>query len=91
MIFKWKIAVLGDSSVGKTSLVRHYCEGAFREDYISTIGVSFLRKEISLENHQITLQIWDLGGQNIFSSVRNNYLKGTHGSLILFDLTEKST
>lgn len=91
MLFKWKISVLGDSSVGKTSLVRHFCEGFFREDYISTIGVSFLRKEIKLGEHNVTLQIWDLGGQTIFSNIRNNYLKGTHGALILFDLTEKST
>jgi small GTP-binding protein len=91
MIFKWKICVLGDSSVGKTSLVRHFCEGSFKEDYISTIGVSFLRKEVKLGDNQVTLQIWDLGGQTIFSSVRSNYLKGTHGALVLFDLTEKST
>jgi small GTP-binding protein len=91
MLFKWKISVLGDSSVGKTSLVRHFCEGFFREDYISTIGVSFLRKEIVIGEHNVTLQIWDLGGQTIFSNIRNNYLKGTHGALILFDLTEKST
>jgi small GTP-binding protein len=91
MLFKWKISVLGDSSVGKTSLVRHFCEGYFKEDYISTIGVSFLRKEIKLGEHNVTLQIWDLGGQTIFSNIRNNYLKGTHGALILFDLTEKST
>lgn len=91
MIFKWKICVLGDSSVGKTSLVRHFCEGSFREDYISTIGVSFLRKDIQLDQHQVTLQIWDLGGQTIFSSVRNTYLRGTHGAMILFDLTEKTT
>ena len=73
--------------MGKTSLVRHFCEGSFREDYISTIGVSFLKKEISLDTHQITLQIWDLGGQTIFSTVRNNYLRGSHGvsDFIRFD------
>jgi len=92
MIFKWKISVLGDPSVGKTSLVRHYCEGYFRENYLSTIGVSFLKKSLDLrlnnDIHKIILQIWDLGGQIIFSNVRNNYLHGTNGALILFDLTE---
>jgi small GTP-binding protein len=95
MLYKWKVCVLGDASVGKTSLVRHYCEGMFREDYLSTIGVSFLRKDVKLNingiNSEITLQLWDLGGQTIFSGVRVNYLRGTNGALILFDLTNKLT
>lgn len=91
MIFKWKISVCGDSSVGKTSLVRRFVTGAFSDAYLSTIGVTFLRKEIALEGNEITLQIWDLGGQNLFSSVRANYLRGTHGAMILFDLTQKTT
>ncbi|MHA1819786.1 MAG: Rab family GTPase [Promethearchaeota archaeon] len=95
MIFKWKVCVLGDASVGKTSLVRHYCEGYFRENYLSTIGVSFLRKEIKMELdgelHDVVLQLWDLGGQTIFSSVRRSYLKGTNGAIVMFDLTSKIT
>ncbi len=92
MIFKWKISVLGDPSVGKTSLVRHFCDGYFRENYLSTIGVSFLRKDLKIHDYQVTLQIWDVGGQSIFGGqLRENYLRGSHGSVILFDLTEKST
>lgn len=95
MIYKWKVCVLGDAAVGKTSLVRHYCEGYFRENYLSTIGVSFLRKNLDInvdgQKHGVVLQLWDLGGQTIFSTVRANYLKGTSGALILFDLTEKIT
>jgi small GTP-binding protein len=91
MIFKWKLVVLGDPSVGKTSLVRHFCEGYFSEDYLATIGVSFLRKELTIDEHTVGLQIWDLGGTNMFSNVRANYIKGSHGALVLFDLTEKGT
>ncbi len=92
MIFKWKIVILGDPSVGKTSLVRHFCDGYFRENYLSTIGVSFLRKELSIQDYKVTLQLWDIGGQSIFGGkLRENYLRGAHGALILFDLTEKST
>jgi small GTP-binding protein len=91
MIFKWKISVCGDSSVGKTSLVRRFVTGAFSDAYLSTIGVTFLRKELTMDGHDITLQIWDLGGQNLFSSVRANYLRGSHGAMILFDLTQKTT
>ncbi len=96
MRYKWKVCILGDASVGKTSLVRHYCEGYFREDYLTTIGVSFLRKEINLNiNNEndvpCVLNLWDLGGQTMFSTVRQEYLKGTDGAIILFDLTEKMT
>lgn len=92
MIFKWKVSILGDPSVGKTSLVRHYCEGYFKENYLSTIGVSFLRKEVNIDGNQITLQLWDLGGQSIFGGqLRENYLRGSHGVLILFDLTAPAT
>jgi Ras-related protein Rab-35 len=92
MIFKWKVAILGDPSVGKTSLVRHFCDGYFKENYLSTIGVSFLRKELKLDENSVTLQLWDVGGQSIFGGqLRENYLRGSHGALILFDLTEKMT
>lgn len=95
MLYKWKVCVLGDASVGKTSLVRHYCEGTFREDYLSTIGVSFLKKDVKISINgkecDVILQLWDLGGQTIFSGVRLNYLRGSNGALILFDLTNKIT
>jgi len=61
--YKFKIVVGGDSSVGKTSLIRHFCEGFFRDAYLSTIGVSFLKKDIKLMDNEISFQIWDVGGQ----------------------------
>jgi small GTP-binding protein len=92
MIFRWKIAVVGDPSVGKTSLIRRFVTGAFSESYLSTIGVTFLRKELTLEQDvQANMQVWDLGGQSIFANMRTNYLRGTNGALIVFDLTQKTT
>ncbi len=93
---KFKICVLGDPSVGKTSLIHHFCEGFFRESYLSTIGVAFLTKnlEIDVEGRgkvNVLLQIWDIGGQSIFSRLRANYLKGSQGTFILFDVTNKNT
>ena len=91
MIYKWKCVILGDPAVGKTSLVRHYCDGYFQESYLTTIGVSFMRKEINYKDSTVVLQLWDIGGQAMFSSVRSNYLKGTHAAMIMFDLTRKGT
>lgn len=92
MIFRWKLAVVGDPSVGKTSLIRRFVTGAFSESYLSTIGVTFLRKELPLTpDVQANMQIWDLGGQSIFANMRSNYLRGTNGAIVVFDLTQKTT
>ncbi len=92
---KFKMVILGDASVGKTSLVHHFCEGYFRESYLSTIGVAFLTKTIDLEydgrSVNIVLQLWDIGGQSIFQSIRKNYLKGSQSALIVYDVTNRSS
>ncbi|MHA1733771.1 MAG: Rab family GTPase [Promethearchaeota archaeon] len=94
MIFKFKVIIVGDAAVGKTSLIRHYCDGYFKDTYRSTIGVSFLKKTLNLDHngeHKVTLQLWDVGGQALFSSVRPNYYRGAHGALILFDVTNSQS
>lgn len=53
---------VGDSQIGKTSLMVKYVEGTFDEDFIQTLGVNFMEKTISLRNNEITFSIWDLGG-----------------------------
>ena len=93
---KFKLVVLGDASVGKTSLIHSFVEGYFRESYLATIGVAFLTKNINttLKNGKkanIVLQIWDIGGQSIFQSIRSNYLKGAQGAFILFDVTNRNS
>ncbi len=94
-MLKFKICVLGDPSVGKTSLIHHFCEGYFKESYLSTIGVAFLTKSMELNqlgrNLKITLQIWDIGGQELFAKLRANYLKGSQGAFIMFDVTSKNS
>ncbi|OLS14672.1 MAG: small GTP-binding protein [Promethearchaeota archaeon CR_4] len=89
--YRFKIVVSGDPSVGKTTLIRHFCEGFFRQAYLSTIGVSFLKKEIDLGDDKVAFSIWDVGGQQIFQNIRPTYYKGAHGALILFDVTNIST
>jgi len=95
MPIKIKLCVLGDPSVGKTSLIRHYCEGFFKENYLSTIGVDFNRKTMDIningESKQVMMTIWDIGGQTLWAAVRGNYLNGAQGILLLFDLTNRSS
>ena len=58
-----KVGMVGDSQIGKTSLMVKYVEGNFNEDYIQTLGVNFMEKTIALRATDITFSIWDLGGE----------------------------
>ncbi|QRW07428.1 Septum-promoting GTP-binding protein 1 [Ceratobasidium sp. AG-Ba] len=63
-----KVGMVGDSQIGKTSLMVKYVEGSFDEDYIQTLGVNFMEKTISVRRTTITFSIWDLGGQESSST-----------------------
>lgn len=85
--FKFKLVLLGNPAVGKTSLVYRFIENRFRTDYKSTLGVNLLKKDVICDGKMISLQIWDLGGQESFRSLRKLYLEGSHGGLLIFDMT----
>ncbi|MFX0081654.1 MAG: Rab family GTPase [Candidatus Hodarchaeota archaeon] len=89
---KWviKITLLGEKNVGKTSLVYRFIENKFRENYKATLGVNLLKKDMDI-NGGVSAQIWDLGGQESFKSLRRLYLEGANGGLVIFDLTDRST
>ncbi|MFX1283304.1 MAG: Rab family GTPase [Promethearchaeota archaeon] len=89
-----KIVLLGQGSVGKTSLIRRYVQHTFTHDYITTIGSNFLIKKICLDrekNINITLQLWDLSGQDSFRTIRARYYLHARGGILVFDLTRPST
>jgi len=87
-----KICLLGEANVGKTSLVYRYIENKFRENYKSTLGVNLLKKDLHIkERGDVSAQIWDLGGQESFKSLRKLYLEGANGALLIYDCTKKKT
>ncbi|MFX1395825.1 MAG: Rab family GTPase [Promethearchaeota archaeon] len=87
-----KVCLLGEANVGKTSLLYRYIENKFRDNYKATLGVNLLKKEAEIEGFGIvTIQIWDLGGQESFKSLRQLYLEGANGAFIVFDVTKKDT
>ena len=87
-----KITLLGEANVGKTSLVYRFIENKFRESYKSTLGVNLLKKDMDISDYGgVSAQIWDLGGQESFKSLRKLYLEGANGALVIFDLTKKET
>jgi len=86
-----KVGMVGDSEVGKTSLMVRYVEGKFDEDYIVTLGVNFMEKKITIRNNDINFSIWDLGGQREFLSMLPLVCNDAVAILFLFDLSRKST
>ncbi len=94
MELKAKVTLLGDSEVGKTSLILRYVKNEFTEVYKQTLGADFMTKRIDIGGNpdkRITLAIWDLAGQEQFSNLREYYLAGTLAAIICFDLTQKIT
>jgi len=89
----YKLVILGDSAVGKTSLINQFIEGSFQEDYKPTLGANIVRKDISIEeiNAKVRLIIWDLAGQEKYSVIRSMYYQGCQGALLVFDLTRYNT
>ena len=86
-----KILILGDSSVGKTSLLLQYADGYFPTIYVATIGIEYKVKKININGADINLQIWDTAGEERFRSITQNYMKGADGILYVYDITQKSS
>lgn len=87
-----KVGMLGDSYVGKTSLMVKYVENKFEEDYIQTLGINFMEKIISLRERTVTFTIFDLGGgENEFNQMIPLVCADSAAILFMFDLTRRAT
>jgi small GTP-binding protein len=86
-----KIVLLGDTGVGKTSLVYRFIENRFSTDFKSTLGVNLLKRTVEVEGNQVTVQIWDLGGQEAYKRLRKLYLDGASGALLVYDVTNTAS
>jgi Ras-related protein Rab-7A len=86
-----KIIILGDSGVGKTSLMNQYCNKRFSNQYKATIGADFLTKDVMIDDKLVTLQIWDTAGQERFQSLGVAFYRGADACILVYDITaEKS-
>jgi small GTP-binding protein len=87
-----KICMIGDFSVGKTSLTSRFVKNIFSEKYFSTVGVKVDAKELQLDNHKILkLMVWDVAGKDAFTTLDDNYLRGSSGYLLVADGTRPQT
>ena len=82
-----KLLLVGDSNVGKTSLLLQYTENSFPEEHGATVGIEYRVKMFQYQNYQIKLQIWDTAGQERFHSITNNFFHNADGILFVYDIT----
>ncbi|MFX0047905.1 MAG: Rab family GTPase [Candidatus Hermodarchaeota archaeon] len=89
----YKVIVIGDPAVGKTSLLAKFAKNRFEEKYLPTIGVSILKEPIELEDKGITvtLMFWDIAGQPQFYMLHRPYYNGADGMILVFDVSRSST
>ncbi|NJK99958.1 MAG: GTP-binding protein [Spirulinaceae cyanobacterium RM2_2_10] len=92
-----KICLVGDFSVGKTSLIRRFVDGQFSDEYLSTVGVKLSRKVAKLPQPtaagvtDVELLIWDIEGQTQFKAIAPSYLQGSKGAIIVADVKRPET
>lgn len=89
--FVFKVLLLGDGAVGKTSLISMFTKGFIKQDYKMTIGVDIMTKTVQIQGYTAKLSIWDLAGQQRFKAIRSAFYGGVAGALLVFDLTRALT
>lgn len=87
----FKVLLVGDSSVGKTSVLLRYTDETFHAEFQSTIGVDFRIKTISMNNKVLKLQMWDTAGQDRYRNLVSSYYRGARGLIIVYDITNKAS
>ncbi|MBN1329222.1 MAG: GTP-binding protein [Candidatus Heimdallarchaeota archaeon] len=87
----FKVIIVGAGKVGKTSLTIRFAEDRFRESYLPTLGVDFMTKNLTINNKQIKLQLWDTGGQEFVMSLLPFYFQGAMGGVLVYDITNRNS
>jgi len=88
---KLKLLIIGDTSVGKSSILLTYTDNYFPEAHLATIGVEYKVKELKTDKYKVILQIWDTAGQERFRSITKSFFRNTNGILFVYDITDRKT
>ncbi len=92
--FRYKVIIIGDHAVGKTSLLTRYIDDSFSIDYKPTMGANIMTKKFSFPNKEETTAIisfWDIASQENYTTLRKIYFQGTNGILLVYDVTRTGT
>lgn len=86
-----KVLVVGNGSVGKSTMIQRYCKGVFVKEYKKTIGVDFLEKCINFEDEEVRLMIWDTAGQEEFDAITKAYYRGAQACVLAFSTVDHAS
>jgi len=89
--YLFKLLIIGDAGVGKSSLLLRFADNTFTSAYINTIGVDFKIRTVNVDGKTIKLQIWDTAGQERFRTITATYYRGTHGVIVVYDVTDRDS
>ena len=89
--FIFKVLLLGNSNVGKSSLFLRFVDDIWNDTFVPTIGVDFKIKTFEIDEKKIKMQIWDTAGQERFKNIIASYYRGAHGILLIYDVTDKDS
>ena len=87
----FKFLIVGDSGVGKSSLLLRFDEDKFSNNFLSTIGIDFRSKVVNIDGTQVKLQLWDTSGQERFKTITHAYYRGAVGVILVYDITDPLT
>ena len=90
-IVRIKVLTMGCAEVGKSCIVKRYCEGRFINKYIQTVGVDYGVKPVDLDGRKVRVNFWDLSGKSEFFEVRNEFYKDTQCALLVYDVSDRSS
>jgi len=90
-VFQYKLVLLGDSAVGKSSLVLRFVRGQFFEYQESTIGAAFLTQTVALNETTVKFEIWDTAGQERYHSLAPMYYRGAAAAIVVYDITNRDS
>ena len=88
---QFKLVLLGESSVGKSSLVLRFVKGQFHEFQESTIGAAFLTQTVQIDDTTVKFEIWDTAGQERYHSLAPMYYRGAQAAIVVYDISNKET
>ena len=87
----YKIILLGNSGVGKTSCLVRYVDDKFNDNYKATLGFDISIKSIRTKEVDYSLAIWDIAGQDAMAELRKSYMEGSQGAILIYDVTNEET